>query len=43
MKYLVVLSLFILTACGADGLPTRPDKADPNIRITSTTQVGIAG
>ena len=43
MKYLIVLSLLALTACGADGAPTRPDATEPGIRITGTAEVGIAG
>jgi hypothetical protein len=43
MRILLVLSLTLLVACGADGPPTAPTKAavQPGLTISGTAKVGI--
>jgi predicted small lipoprotein YifL len=43
MRLLIVLSLTLLAACGADGPPVAPSKAavQPGISISGTVGVGI--
>lgn len=41
MRALLILSLFALAACGADGEPSPPIK--PGISITGTAEIGVVG
>ncbi|WP_050761275.1 hypothetical protein [Jannaschia sp. CCS1] len=45
MRYLVVLSILALTACGVDGAPERPERAatTPGLSISGTAEIGISG
>jgi hypothetical protein len=40
MRALIILSLFALAACGADGAP---DPVEPGISITGQAKIGVAG
>lgn len=42
MRYLAILTVLALAACGADGEPERP-AAKPGVSITGTASVGISG
>lgn len=45
MRTIAILSVLILTACGVDGEPERPERATPapGLSITGTASIGIAG
>ncbi|MBY4894581.1 hypothetical protein KUL25_17620 [Rhodobacteraceae bacterium N5(2021)] len=45
MRYLAILSILILTACGVDGEPERPERAAPvaGLSISGTAEIGISG
>ncbi|MFZ1467666.1 MAG: argininosuccinate lyase [Paracoccaceae bacterium] len=45
MRLLMITSLALLTACGADGPPVAPSKAavQPAISITGTAKIGVVG
>ncbi|GAB5446875.1 hypothetical protein [Gymnodinialimonas sp.] len=45
MRYIAILSVLILTACGVDGEPERPERATPptGISITGTAEIGVFG
>ena len=45
MRYLIVLSVLALTACGVDGAPERPEPArtQPGLSITGTAEIGVGG
>jgi len=40
MRALIVLSLFALAACGADGAP---EPVEPVISVTGQVKIGVAG
>ena len=45
MRYIALLTLLGLAACGVDGEPTTPEpqaKAQPGISITGRAEIGIA-
>ena len=45
MKYLPILALLALAACGADGEPERPGKGETgfDISIGGTAEIGVRG
>lgn len=45
MRYLAILSILALTACGVDGAPDRPEPAGitPGVSITGTAEIGVSG
>lgn len=45
MRYLALVTLFALTACGVDGAPERPEPvaATPGLSISGTVDVGVSG
>ncbi|WP_341863462.1 hypothetical protein [Gymnodinialimonas sp. 57CJ19] len=45
MRYVVILAVLTLTACGVDGEPERPERAahQPGISISGTAEIGISG
>ncbi|WP_277818345.1 hypothetical protein [Paragemmobacter straminiformis] len=40
MKHLILLAVFALTACGADGAPEKPQTG---VAITGEARVGVTG
>ena len=44
MRALLIVSLFALTACGADGPPEPPTKdAGPGVSISGEISIGVVG
>lgn len=45
MRYIVVLLTLTLAACGVDGEPETPERAQttPGLSVSGTVSVGIAG
>ncbi len=43
MKYLALILVFALVACGADGPPQRPDAPEPGINVSGTLEIGVTG
>ena len=45
MRYLAILSILALTACGVDGEPERPTQAapPPGLSISGTAEIGVSG
>ena len=40
MKYLSIIALLALSACGADGAPERP-MSKPGVSVTGEAQIGV--
>ena len=40
MKYFMILSLFALAACGADGAPERP-AVKPGVSVSGEASIGV--
>ncbi|QXT39730.1 argininosuccinate lyase [Gymnodinialimonas ceratoperidinii] len=45
MRYLAILSVLAVAACGVDGEPERPDRAnvEPGLHISGSAEVGVGG
>lgn len=45
MRFIVILSILALAACGVDGAPERPERAapSPGLAISGTASVGVSG
>lgn len=45
MRTIAILSVLILTACGVDGEPERPERAThtPGLSISGTVEIGVSG
>jgi hypothetical protein len=43
MRFLLVLGLVALAACGADGAPERPGQAGTGVTVSGSVEVGVTG
>ena len=41
MKYLSIIALLGLTACGADGPPERPTTPKPGVTVSGEAAIGV--
>ncbi|MBN2760143.1 MAG: hypothetical protein JXQ79_06565 [Rhodobacteraceae bacterium] len=41
MKYAALAFALILAACGADGLPTAPDRSAPGLNVSGEVIIGV--